>query len=56
MHKQRTYHCSVCGAEILDLPMPVLKHQLSHAERRGRAVDGAERDAPTPAEDKHLQP
>jgi hypothetical protein len=22
------------GAEIPDLPMPVLKHQLSHAERR----------------------
>ncbi len=56
MHKQRTYHCSVCGAEIPDLPMPVLKRQLSHVERRGRAVDRAERDALPPAEDKHLQP
>jgi hypothetical protein len=34
MHKQKTYRCSVCGVEIPDLPMPVLKHQMSHVERR----------------------
>ena len=52
MHKQRTYRCSGCGAEIPDLPMAVLKHQLSHAERRPLAGDRAEPDAP-PAEDQH---
>ena len=54
MHKQRTYHCSVCGAENPDLPMPVLKHQLSHVERRGLAVDRPEPDAPS-AEDQRQQ-
>jgi hypothetical protein len=44
-----------CGAEIPDLPMTVLKHRLSHVERRGRAVDRAEPDAPS-AEDRHQQP
>jgi hypothetical protein len=52
MHQQRTYRCSVCGAEIPDLPMPVLKHQLSHAERRPFAGDRAEPDGPS-AEDQH---
>ena len=55
MHKQKTYHCSVCGAEIPDLPMPVLEHQLSHTKRRPFAGDRAEPDAP-PAEDQHQQP
>jgi hypothetical protein len=52
MHKQRTYCCSVCGAEIPDLPMPVLKHQLSHVQRRGRAVGRPEPDAPS-GDDHH---
>jgi len=30
----KTYRCPVCGAEIPDLPMPVLRQQLSHARRR----------------------
>jgi hypothetical protein len=55
MHQHGTYRCSVCGAEIPDLPMPVLKHQLSHVERRGRAVDRPDTDAPF-AEDQHQQP
>ena len=31
MHKSKPYKCPVCGAEVPNLPMPVLKHQLSHA-------------------------
>ena len=34
VHKPRPYKCSICGAEIPDLPMPVLKHQMSHVSRR----------------------
>lgn len=34
MHKPKPYKCSVCGAEVPNLPMPVLKHQLSHAKPR----------------------
>jgi hypothetical protein len=30
---------SICGAEVPDLPMPVLKHQLSHVSRRAFAAD-----------------
>jgi hypothetical protein len=26
--------CSICGAEVPDLPMPVLHHQMSHVRRR----------------------
>jgi hypothetical protein len=33
MHTRKPYKCSVCGAEVVDLPMPVLKHQLSHVRR-----------------------
>jgi hypothetical protein len=55
MHKQKSYRCSVCGAEVADLPLIVLRHQLSHVQRRGRAVDRPEPDAP-PAEDQHQQP
>ena len=54
MHKQKTWTCSACGAEVVDLPMTVLKHKLSQVERRGRAVDRAEPDAPS--EDQHQQP
>jgi hypothetical protein len=53
MRQQRTYRCSVCGADIPDLP--VLRHQLSHVERRIRAVDRSDTDAPS-AEDQHRQP
>ena len=35
--------------------MSVLKHQLSHVERRARAVDRPDTDAPS-AEDQHQQP
>ena len=55
MHNPKSYKCTVCGAEIADLPMPVLQHQLSHVERLGRAVGRAEPDAPT-AEDQHERP
>jgi hypothetical protein len=34
MHKPKPYKCSICGAEVPDLPMVVLKHQLSHVGRR----------------------
>jgi hypothetical protein len=55
MHQQKTYLCSVCAAEIPDLPMPVLSHQLSHVERWARAVDRAQSDPPL-AEDQYQQP
>ena len=45
MHKQKTWKCSPCGAEIPDVPMPVLKHQLSHIERRPFAAHRSEGDA-----------
>jgi hypothetical protein len=44
MHKPKPYRCSVCGAEVPDLPMPVLKHQMSHVERRPFARDRHEPD------------
>ncbi len=34
MHKPKPYKCSICGVEVPDLPMPVLRHQLSHVRRR----------------------
>jgi hypothetical protein len=34
MHKQKSYHCLVCGTEMPDQPVTVLRHQLFHAERR----------------------
>jgi hypothetical protein len=39
MHKPKPYKCSICGAEIPNLPMPVLKHQMSHVRRRPYAED-----------------
>lgn len=33
MREPQHYTCSRCGAEVPDLPMPVLKHQLSHVRR-----------------------
>ena len=54
MHKQKTWKCSACGVEVADLPMTVLRHQLSHVERRGLAVDRPEPDPPS-AEDQHQQ-
>jgi hypothetical protein len=34
MHKPKPNKCPVCGAEVPNLPMPVLGHQLSHAKPR----------------------
>ena len=34
MHKPKPYKCPVCGAELPDLPMLVLKHQMSHVRRK----------------------
>ena len=33
-----TWTCSRCGETVLNLPMLVLKHQLSHVERRPPAT------------------
>jgi len=55
MHKQKTWKSSACGAEIPDQPMTVLKHQLSHVERGGHAVDRAEPDTSS-AENQHQEP
>ena len=50
MHKPKPYKCSICGSEVPDLPMPVLKHQLSHIRRRpfnrSRLVDVETVDGP----------
>ena len=34
VHKPKPYKCSICGAEVPDLPMPVLQHQMIHVRRR----------------------
>lgn len=59
MHKPKPYRCSICGAEVPDQPMPVLKHQLSHVGRRpyARNRSPADRrnerpDRPAPASDR----
>jgi hypothetical protein len=44
MHKPKPYRCSICGTEVPDLPMPVLKHQMAHVRRRPFA--GVRRDYP----------
>jgi len=36
MHQRKAHKCSICGAEVFDLPMPVLQHQMSHVRRRDR--------------------
>ena len=52
MHKPKPYKCSVCGAEVPDLPMPVLKHQMSHVTRRPFARDRRQPNRPeSPARD-----
>ena len=52
MHKRKPYKCSICGAEVADLPMPVLKHQLAHVTRRPFARDRREPSRPDlPARD-----
>lgn len=55
MLKQKIWKCSACGAEVPDLPMPVLRHQLTHVERRPFAGDRGEPDAP-PDEHQHQGP
>jgi len=47
VHKSKPYRCPVCGAEVPDQPMPMLKHQLSHVERRPYARDLPMREQPT---------
>jgi hypothetical protein len=44
MYKPKPYKCSICGVEVPDLPMPVLKHQMSQVRRRPFARDGREPD------------
>ncbi|MBL6617729.1 MAG: hypothetical protein ISP45_27210 [Reyranella sp.] len=39
MHKLKPYKCPVCGAEVPDLLMPVLKHQVMQARPRPYARD-----------------
>ena len=60
--KSKSYKCSVCGAELLDLPMHVLKHQMLHAGRRpfasnrqahARQPDGQPVDGKTESPGKH---
>ena len=42
MHKRKPYKCSICGAELPDLPMAVLQHQFSHVRRRPYSKSVAE--------------
>lgn len=51
MHKPKPYKCSICGAEVPDLPMPVLKHQLSHVRPRPFARDRQEPERPDDQQD-----
>ena len=53
VHKPRPYKCSICGAEIPDLPMPVLKHQMSHVRRRPVARSVPEAANSEPEIDRH---
>lgn len=52
-YKPKPYRCPVCGAEVPDQPMPVLKHQISHVKRRPYAQDRPERERPKEQPDKH---
>ena len=54
VHKPKPYKCSLCGAEVPDLPMPVLKHQLSHVKRRPYARDQPERERPSEQPDERI--
>jgi hypothetical protein len=46
MHKRKTFKCSVCGAEVLDLPMPVLKHRCRTPSLGPmRLIGGSEADS-----------
>jgi len=59
VQKPPPYKCSICGAEVPNLPMPVLKHQLSHVRRRpaatGRLERPRERDKVNDAETRREQ-
>jgi len=52
MHKGKPYKCSICGAEVPDLPMLVLKHQLSRLGRRPWARERGELDQPARTSDE----
>jgi hypothetical protein len=52
MHKRKPYTRSICGAEVPSLPMPVLKHQMSHVKRRPYAADRQEPARPINARRK----
>jgi hypothetical protein len=41
-----TWTCSACGETVLNLPMTVLKHQLSHVERRPLATAAVPKPEP----------
>jgi hypothetical protein len=45
MHNRKPYKCPACGAEVPDLPMTVLKHQMSHISRRPYSRAMPERSA-----------
>ena len=42
MRRRKPYKCLVCGAEVPNLPMSVLKHQMSHMKPRPFARDRRE--------------
>jgi hypothetical protein len=52
MHKPKRYKCPVCGAEVPNLPMPVLKLQRSHVKRRSYVDNHRE---PNQSDRRHRQ-
>ena len=48
MQKPKSWKCW-CGTEVPDLPMPVLKHQLSHVKPRPFTHDHCKPDQAVPA-------
>lgn len=47
VHKHKPYKCSICGAKVPNLPMTVLKHQMSHVRRRSFARAQPQRSEPS---------
>lgn len=55
MDKCKPYKCSICGAEVRNLPMPVLQHQMSHVARRPLA-HGRPEPQPDPDATREQEP
>lgn len=54
MDKRKLYKCGVCGAEVPDLPMLVLRHQLSHVRRQPYSKSAPAREHAELKQDREL--